>query len=203
MAANQGDLIQLTTFSTYYGQQCLNVYYYRYQPVAPSAPDVYAAITTWFKANVLEQVRGIQNINVLYTGIEVRNLSNGVDFYNEAIVAGTLNGVVAGEGLPSYVSYGFRLNRENLNTRNGYKRYAGVSEGQGSGNGYTPPAGNISNLVGELAEDIVIGLITIAEPVIVKRPISTPAGAYVYSGISSADFRGIGSQNTRKPGSGI
>lgn len=203
MAANQGDLLQLTTVATYYGQQCLNVYYYRYQPVAPSADDVYEAIVDWFVDNVLEQVRQIQNVNLTYTGIEVRNLSNGVDFYNLAITPGTLSGTVTGEGLPSYVTYGFRLNRESLATRNGYKRFSGVSESQGSGNSYTPPAGNITNLTGELAEDIVIGLVTIAEPVIVKRPISVPAGAYVYSGISSADFRGVGTQNTRKPGSGI
>lgn len=203
MAAILGDLIQIDAVGTYYGVECHNIFYYRITNITGLGDAGYEDMIDWFLAGVIAQVQGIQNVNYTYIRIELKNLSNGVDLVIRNITPGTRSGTVTGEGLPSYVTYGFKLNRESLVTRNGYKRFSGVSEGQGSGNAYTPPTANITNLTGELAADWIFGVVNTAEPVIVKRPILVPAGAYQYSSIGSASFRGIGSQNTRKPGSGI
>jgi hypothetical protein len=198
VAALLGDLLQLTDFQTYLGIDCLNVYYYRVTSITGFAFAGYNDIMQWYRDHILAQVKNQQVSGVSHNMLEIRNLSNAVDFDSLTFAPGTQVGAQPGEGLPSYVTYTFRLLRENLNTRNGYKRFVGVPESQGSGNAYSPSGAAITNICGELSSDIVAGIVLLAEPVIVKRPILTPAGAYVYSSIGNADFRGVGSQNTRK-----
>lgn len=202
MAALLGDLLQFTVFQTLAGQQCLNVYYYRVTSLTGFTNDGYEPLLGEFITQVILPTQDFQSVHVQYDSVEVRNLSNGVDFFNVSYAPGFATGDITGDVLPSYVTYTFRLVRETLATRNGYKRIAGVPESAGSANGFTPGTTLIQAYTDAVSADLVLGLVTIAEPVIVKRPISVPAGDYVYSSIGSADFRGVGSQNTRKPGHG-
>lgn len=203
MAAEQGDLIQVVDNQLYLGQQVLNVYYYRYIPVAPSVSDYLSALNDVFKNVVLTPVRAMQTIYLEHVSREWKNLSNGVDlFVDGTVLAGTRTGD-SSEQEPSFVSAGFILRRESLVTRNGYKRIAGLLSEDINGNSWVGGSTITGNIETALASDLNLGIVPALEPIIVKRPIVPPVESYLYASIGSASFRGVGTQNTRKAGRGI
>ena len=203
MAASLGDLIQLVDNQLYLGQQVLNVYYYRVTAVAGLADGYLSDLNDYWEPNVLDQVLNIQSDSLDHVSREWRNLTNGADlFVDGSVIPGALAESDASD-TPSYVSAGFLLHRESLVTRNGYKRFAGITEAQITGNTYIGNMTHIGLIETALAGDLNIGVIAVAEPVIVKRPISVPVTSYQYASIGSASFRGLGTQNTRKAGRGI
>lgn len=203
MAAVLGDLLQITDFQTYLGQQVLNVYYYRVVSVTGFTNDGYIPLLEEFRDNVILAVVPLQSARLMHEYVEVRNLSNGVDVFTLEIDQPGTNAAASTADLPSYVSYSFKLVRESLATRHGFKRFAGVPDTMIDGNVYTSSTALTEAVEDALAADIVIGIATIAEPVIVKRPIpASPIASYVYSSIGSAIFSLIGTQNTRKIGRG-
>lgn len=205
MGINNGDLIQIMAEGSIDGtdQICLNVFYYRYIVLTPALNEIYPALWNAFDSTVLEAVKGIQATEYLWKNGYIRNLSNGVDEYSVTLGTSEDRGRKTSPPLPSYVTYTFRLKRESAVTRNGYKRFAGVSEGDGQDNNYNPGTTEVAAVNSALAADLNIGLVPAFEPIIVKRPIPSLAVGYQYASIGSADFRGIGSQNTRKPRRGI
>lgn len=203
MAGAFGDLLQLIDNQLWQGQQILNVYYYRItQPLGLS--DGYLGdINDAWEDLVLSKVKVIQSQYLSHVSREWKNLSNGVDLFVDGTVVPGTHSSGATEQEPSFVSAGFILRRESLVTRNGYKRFSGLSSDQVDGNTSVIPSGQITPIETALASDISLGLVSVAEPVIVKRPIVPPVSSYVYASIGSASFRGIGTQNTRKAGRGI
>lgn len=203
MASVLGDLWQVTDLQVQNLQQILNVYYYRVTSVTGLTQASYAAMDTWFQANVIAPVRDIQNVSIIHEGIQIRNLSNGIDFYENAFSLAGVRSATAANVLPPNMTHTFRLIRESLVTRNGYKRYAGVDEADNAG-GVSTLSPTLQNaVIAGLKSDVVFGAITSLEPVIVKRPIPTPAGGYQYASIGDAQYVGFGTQNTRKIGRGI
>lgn len=203
VAASLGDLIQVTDFQTYLEQQLLNVYYYRITSITGLDDTYLPILADWFDENVVSPVSECQISLLSHVSREWRNLTNGSDLY-------TLNDVIdgniptgSGAPLPSYVSLGFILRRESLVTRNGYKRIGGIHEGNVSGNDVVNLDAELAAVEDALASDITLGLVTVAEPIIVKRPIVVPVEEYEYSSIGSAQFRLLGTQNSRKRGRGI
>lgn len=203
MGAVLGDLIQCVDNQSYLGQQILNVYYYRVTSVTPLAGDYLSSMNDSWEGGVLDNVKIIQTPELLHLSREWRNLTNGTDLFVDGSVVPGVDPASAASLTPSFTSLGFLLQRESLVTRNGYKRYGGISEGNISGNTYVGGMGTIHDIEVGLAADLTAGIITIAEPVIVKRPISVPVTSYLYSSIGSAIFRGVGTQNTRKAGRGV
>lgn len=203
MAAELGDLIQVVDNQSYLGQQVLNVYYYRVTNVLGLADGYLEGFSNWFDDTVVEAVRNVQIDTLLHLSREWRNLTNGTDLFTETTVISGQMSLPDSNNSPSYVSAGFMLQRESLLTRNGYKRFAGIPDTMIDGNTWTQPLTEVEAIEAALAADIVISLVTAAEPVIVKRPIVVPVSSYVYSSVGSAQFRGLGTQNTRKAGRGV
>lgn len=203
MAAILGDLLEFTVRSVQSGEDIYNMYYYRVTSVTGFTDDGYQPLLDEFRDSVLHVVSNIQSNRLEYRETTLKNLSNGVDFVTEVYDIGDFTGDRDFDPLPSFVTYTFRLRRESLATRNGYKRFAGVCEDAVSGNAYVGSSTLTANIATALASDLVLGVVTIAEPVIVRRPIVIPMGtSYVYASIGSAEFQRVGTQNTRKPGSG-
>lgn len=202
MVAN-GDLIQCIDNQEYLGQQILNVYYYRITPPLGIVGTFLSELNDAFETTVLTPVRAIQANVLTHVSREWKNLSNGVDLFVDGTVLAGTRGSGGSTLLPSFVSAGFILRRESLVTRNGYKRIAGLVEEDVTGNTWVGDMGDIADIEAGLAADLVYGLATAAEPIIVKRPIVPPVSSYDYASIGSASFRGIGTQNTRKAGRGI
>lgn len=203
MAGALGDLIQLVDNQSYLGQQVLNVYYYRITAITGLFDGYLSELNDYWDANVLLPICDIQSDGLAHNSREWRNISNGVDlFVDGTVVEGRLT-TTEGAETPSYLSAGFLLQRESLATRNGYKRFAGIPEASVQGNTYVGLGADILTLQTALAGDLNIDLFSVAEPVIVKRPIVVPVEDYIYSSIGSAIFRGLGTQNTRKAGRGV
>lgn len=203
MVASLGDLLQVIDNQEYLGQQVLNVYYYRITSVAPLADPYFPTLNDWFTDNVLAPVAALQVDGLLHLSREWKNLTNGVDLFVDGDVVPGGQSVSPSLYTPSYVSLGFILRRESLVTRNGYKRIAGIAESLISGNEYVGTGDGIPDIETAFASDIMIGLATVAEPIILKRPIDVPVESYEYSSIGSASFRGLGTQNSRKKGRGV
>jgi len=203
VAAVLGDLIQLVDNQSYLGQQVLNVYYYRVTATLGLADPYLADLDSYWEDNVLDPIIQVQVDALAHNSREWRNVSNGTDLFVNSTVVNGANDVTDATLLPSYVSLGFLLQRESLATRNGYKRFAGLQDTFVEGNTWTGSPTSIINIETALAGDLNIGLLSVAEPVIVKRPISVPVTSYVYSSIGSCSFRGLGTQNTRKAGRGV
>lgn len=200
MAASLGDLIQIVDNQTYLGESLLNVYYYRVTSITGLSEPYLEALADWFTENVVEEVRRIQNQYLTHTVLQVRNLSNNLDFYEDPIQQVGYIGVAPDGALPSWMTVNFKLVRESLATRNGSKRYSGLVESLSAGNAYSLTEPQKEAISAVLAEDILLGVVTVAEPVIVRRPIDPPVGtSYTYASIGSALYTKFGTQNTRKP----
>lgn len=203
MAAALGDLIQLIDNQTYLGQQVLNVYYYRITALLGLGDGYLSDLNNDWETNILATIRAIQLDGLLHVSREWRNLTNGTDLFADN---GVLNGLVGGAATsytPSFLSAGFMLQRESLATRNGYKRFAGISESNVSGNELVGLTTEVTNISNALPADLNVGAFPVAEPVIVKRPINPPVASYIYASIGSASFRSVGTQNSRKAGRGV
>lgn len=199
MAASLGDLIQLVDRQSYLGQEVLNVYYYRVVSIVGIEGDYLSEMETWFQENLLAPILDVQVDGLTHFERQWRNLSNGADLYidSESFVGALA--VSSTAYTPSFVTASFMLVRETTVTRNGYKRIAGLSDVQVSGNTWTPNPLEIAAIEEALAMDIEVGAVLYAEPVIVKRPMpAVPIATYDYSSVGSAMFRRVGTQNTRK-----
>lgn len=205
VAVSFGDLLQLIDHQIYLGQKIENVFYYRATEALALSSLPYTELATAWSAQVLSKIRGMQSSTLSHTGMQIKNLSNGLDFLEQTYTAIGSDVGAAGTECPSYLTQGFKLIRESLATRNGYKRISGLLDTRVSGNVYTFPTGTVkSDIETALAADLLTSLVVIATPVIVKRPIAPPVGStYVFSEIGYAQAATfVGSQNTRKPGRG-
>jgi len=203
VAGTTGDLIQLVDNQSYLGQQILNVYYYRLNAVFIGDTDYLEQLNTYWGLNVLAQVKSIQGDYLAHNSREWRNLSNGTDLFVDASVERGDLTPTDDTVTPSFLSAGFMLQRGSLVTRNGYKRFAGLIEANVAGNTIVGLDDEIELIRTALAGDLNIGILAVAEPVIVKRPIAVPVEEYEYSPVISCSFRGLGTQNTRKAGRGV
>lgn len=205
MAAGLGDFLQFTVEQFYQQQRVFNVYYYRVTSVVGLAQDYLEAINDWLDANVNTPVRAIQNTGLEYVSIEARNLTNNVDVAVKNLTATGGIAAAVDQRLPSWISASFRLVRESLVTRNGWKRFAGGAETQMVGNFWAITPALTAAIESALASDVVLGVVTVAEPVIIKRPLVTPLPtSHPYASIGGSIFRAaIGSQGSRKVGIGI
>lgn len=205
MALEQGSIVRVTDFQTYLGQQVLNVYYYRYFLLLGASDSAYEELALDFKQNIVDSVRSLQNTYLTHTEIRIENISNGVDIYS---LSPNVSGTVAASDvtvMPSNITAGYILRRGSRVTRNGYKRFSGLTEGQVSGNTYVP--GNdaqVEVIESKLADGLYLGAVKSLEPIIMKRPFMEPVGLNAfYAPIISAALVGLGTQNSRKAGRGV
>lgn len=200
------------TLKSYYGgsaNQGLNVF--QYQVVTPEpfglalngqelCEGIYAHILS-------SELRAIISSQVAYNGFSIKNLSEPLEIFegvpNEAIV-----GDVAGDCLPPYAAYGFKLTRTTALTRNGAKRFWGVPEsmqvnGQPGGLAIVNLPLIAQNLAFGFDFDLVIEPVENVQfyPAIVRKDA---AGLMTqFQRVLSAQFRSITTQNTRKFGRGM
>jgi hypothetical protein len=178
MAYLTGDIVRIAIEQTYVAQQGLNVYFYQLV-VDDSAMDALDIIRA-FNLEMTTKLRVLLRSDVTIGRIRLDNISNGLDF-GEVFLnqAGTNPG--AGN-MPPFVAAQVKLVTATKETRAGYKRYWGLSEGDVAGEsvGGSWTAGAGTSFVAEHAvtQNIVdddasaMGTMT---PVVVGR---FPTGAY-------------------------
>lgn len=203
MAISASDLIQLTDRQTYLGQECLNVYFYRAPSGYSGDGTEYLPLLESFRDDILPAIAEIQAPGLEHYELVIRNLSNGLDEIALPVaVPGSYIETGTSTFLPPFMANSFQLNRVSLATRNGRKRYAGVTEGMIS-NGISILSSVLTDAVNVvLVQSILDGDDVPFVPIIVKRPIPAPGGVYVYSQVGSATYKGVSTQNSRKIGHG-
>lgn len=201
-----GDILRITAFQALYGVQCLNTFFY--ELVSNTGDANYSDIATQFALQWgLEISPNLVTNHRMHT-VKVENLSNGIDFFDLITVK---DGTIAGEALPPFNGFYFKLVRSTLETRNGRKTIAGVPETSNAGSGTSP--GALTNLndaatwMGSMFIWDVGGTPDFElQPVIVGRiNTAAPGDPPVYeldlskiNPIQNAQYIRISSQNTRK-----
>lgn len=207
MAIAQGDILQITDISYLDTNQIINVFFYRV--TVRDVDTAYDDVASCYLSDVQNFMLPLQHNTLYHTNLVIRNLTNGVDIYEEV----TNNvGLAGGEACPNFVSYGFRLVRTDASTRHGSKRVGGLSESGVIGN--TAPAAFTASLnacAAAFAADITFpGSGTdefTGEPVIVGRfPAASPMHGQLDLGtinpVAACQYVRITSQTSRRKGRG-
>jgi hypothetical protein len=201
VAAALNDVIKVVANQRQNGQLVQNVYHYQVVTLTGLEGPYLEIVRDWMINEVLPPILVIQSSQLVYESLFIINMSNGVDFLEH-----TFSPNLPGEGevnvLPPYATMTFRLIRETLATRNGYKRFAGVPENIQQNGVYIGSEAFLTPIEEALAADIqpAPSIIPLFAPVIVRRGASGTIEAV--NNIGASDFRGIGTQNTRKIGRG-
>lgn len=208
-----GDIIKITDFQTFLGQEMQNVFFYRITAIpVPTDPDtVDEQVCRSYNAVVRTNIVPLQESSCSHGVTRMDNLTNGIDF--AAVNVPVIGGIV-GDAEPSFLAYNFVLRRTTKVTRNGSKRIGGLDEGGVSGNGITTVGSLLTALGTAMAAPLSYaagGLsVPFADPVIVGRKIigTGPKGP-IYgldltkiNDISSAAFTAVSTQRSRKAGNG-
>jgi len=205
VTAALGDFLQFDIRYHYLQQECHNILHYRVTSITGLTGDYLTVLNTWVLDNLVAKFVDIQSNGVEYDDVTAKNLTNGLDFaVNTSASVGTVSSTDATR-MPSWVCFSFKKIRESLATRNGWVRIAGMVESQHSGNDVTVTGADVTDIENAIKSDIVIGIATIAEPVILKRPIATIVpNTHIYSSVGGCTMNTkIGSQGSRKPGVGV
>lgn len=193
------DLYRLIDRQTLQSQQVLNVYYYKQISAAGSSELLIAA----FIEDVLPAIRAIQVDDLTHVRIDCENLTGVVDYVEETLTSNN-TGADNTEPMPTFVAWGFRLNRASRLSRHGYKRIAGPGEANVTSG--VPAAGFLGTLnaaaaaigadIGELSGPSTY------RPYIVRATGTAPSVTYTSFEIGSVQLVGISSQVSRKLGRG-
>lgn len=173
----------------------MNVYYYR----ALTAGVTAQMVAQLFSDTIISQVVLIQTDRIAHTSVEVINLDDETDFF-EDIFNPTFDGTIGTASLPSYASWTFRLVRSSRVVRNGRKAICGVAESatvdneaavsaipelEDTANAF---AALLDNNQGEQLEPVIYGAPTPPPSSLPLRVIAVQAGQYSH----------LSTQNTRK-----
>lgn len=206
MAMLPGNIIQIKAGQTYLSQAILNVFFYEVVSldVGVTLENVLTTFTGWWTTNI----KPLQVTTCALTTLEAKDLSNGIDIASRSVsVAGSLTG----DGVPSFVTLSFRLNRTTGLTRHGQKRFAGCSEAAIIGNDLS---GGVLTAANTAATGLASSLLSDSgtndhelKPVIIGRN-KLPDGTYELditkvNDVQSAQYVRVSTQTTRRAGRGI
>lgn len=207
MAIAVNDVLQINDVQSYLGQLCLNVYFYRVD-VAGSALT-YQDVADYFQTQIVTEVVEIQNVNLVHTSTVIRNVTNGLDIFEDPLA---ITGGTSLEGAPSFTAASFRLLRATALTRHGAKRIAGIPEVYSLGNDLNPTYSTqiaaVALALGNPVEvDSAGDLDLTMTPVIVGRyPVGGPNAGQLdlskVNDVAAAQFIRISTQTTRRAGRG-
>lgn len=211
-----GDVAKLTVTGSSLGQVNQNVFFYRITDV-PTAGWA-EGLATEFISEVLLEIRKVQSANFVWNAIQVVNIFDAADLYEEGLNLVGTGSNVAAEMMPSYCAFGFRLQRGNAQVRNGRKMIGGMAEeAQVNGGITTGFRVNADLAAAAMAQELVAGAVDYFSPIIVGRveyttdegkqayrlPVTQAEMAANWAYVISAQYRSITTMNSRKVGHGI
>jgi hypothetical protein len=191
-----GEVYQLVLHQAVQGEGIESVFHYLQVGGGPGSENA-TNLDVTFVANVLPLIQDVLAGAWSANGSSVVNLGTPSDFA-EITYTPNYNGTRMGDVVSPVVTWSFRLNRIQPGQRSGWKRFSGISEDDVSG--FTPDPG-VSAALGALSAILPVVLAAAEETwrlVVVKRPIILGTNPPVYYIVPAADFRGVGSQVSRK-----
>lgn len=182
-------IYEVTLKATYQGQVVLNVFNYLDLAALDDKQDILA---TAFDTAVLPSIQTLQNTGVLYTDIVCANLT-GI-MADVTIPPTTSGGSVIGEDMASFVACSFRYNRVTKETRNGSKRFCGMTEENAGATGFIAAYITVMTTASVVFLANVMGGGSSFAPIILKKP---PAVGPVYTYNSVANVQVLNRQSTQ------
>lgn len=116
-------LYKVTLVQEYRSQVVQNVFFYEH---TLGTDDQQEECAEAFDEDILPQLKLIQHSTLLYTAIRVANPTG--DLADFVLTPTTPDGVQTGDPLSSFTACSFLLSRTTKETRNGQKRFAGMTE---------------------------------------------------------------------------
>lgn len=186
---------RLTLFSNMYGQEMTNVFHYADPLGTGSAEDLASAFDTLHLAAIKLAVSS----EVSFSRVDVINYGDTSDFHSMPV---TGTGTMSGAAMPSYVAVSLQYIRSDRAVRNGFKRFAGVLEGDTIDNDLLASSvTRYTNLALVLEDDLISGS-NVYAPVILRTAKAPATGNYFpvesYS-INGVVVKGLTTQTSRKP----
>jgi hypothetical protein len=182
---------------------------YGYRQTSGGVPDDAVQVIAAYLGQVMPSVLAIQNAGVDHYEIEVEQLGSVSNFATAPQTG--LIGTQPGSFQPPFVAAPFTLQRTTKETRNGRKRYVGLTEEVVTGDGWLA---SFETTLQALADALEAGLTTPGfthELVIIGRrydrtvdpPELLPVSQWFYNPVSAVSFDARATtQNTRKIGRG-
>lgn len=128
--SSTNDIIRIVALGTYLNQEISNVFFYKIGAGSTGALIPEAWLTDWATLFEFEVLASLAT-SLTYNRLVFDNLTDGLEFADVVI---DINGGRLGDPLPSSVAMGVKLARTTKVTRNGSKRYPGITEETGNGN---------------------------------------------------------------------
>jgi hypothetical protein len=178
---------------TLYGIQCQNVYFFGSSDSGANAHDLNAAFDAAWLPNILDfQSEDLHHVNLDTVGVK------GV-FDFDTFVTGD-DGAIADTSEPVFVAWSFRQDRAAANERHGYKRYAGVPDSGWIGGDIDSTILAALNAFATELNDAIAFSTPVYVPLIQRRFLDkVELDEPEYYTYSTASFRDISTQSTRKP----
>lgn len=202
MALN--DRYEVAIYGSVNAQQTVNVFHYE-QTAGSDTPSA-ELIAEEVIATVLPVCAAIMNSSANFSSVRCVNIDDDTDFFEGAFTP--IPGDRTGEVLPPYACWSFKLVRPVIGIRPGAKRFAGVSESDQSAG---VAVGGLATALDAVA-DILATVLTPGgnsyDPGILSRYLNGEIRGTVENPtpvmftITSAQYVGIGTQNSRKIGRG-
>lgn len=186
-------LYEIRLRQTMLGQEVVNMFYY--MQFETGDPIMLSQVGTTFKNDVYDTIRTIQAGSAEGLDLRVRRIG-GVQEDVTSLLGE--DGTRPGPTLNSFSAWGFKLDRTTIDTRNGSKRFAGISETDVEGN---EPATLMETILDDVAAVLAINLSmangAILEPVIFRRGSFTDPD-WFGNKVDDAIFNAVTSQVSRK-----
>lgn len=182
----------------------LNIYWYKVTNVPANAPLTFspadwAILGAEFTDIVVAAHKVIASNQLLFRGIHMIEQDDPLKPFGDYGLSNGPGGVAQGM-LADFDAYGFRLIRQNNQTRNGYKRLPGVPVGAfingAIQSGFTAGVGAMAAAIEDVINVSILGEAWQFAPVIVRRDVTGMPTANQTP--SDVVFYGATSQNTRK-----
>lgn len=200
MVLTYAEVVELVLEGQCSGVNTINVFHYGVVSGGGAEAITLEAAATAFATSVVSPLTLLLTEEATFSAVRARMFYDPVLEHIENIGE---QGTSESDTLPPFCTLGFIYRRSNLLTRNGYKRFSGIPEEQQSSGHVSPAyaatcatfaAALADDLLGVVGEDIVIFTPVIVSKVSGGAAIVPPAN---YP-ISTVQFQGIGTQNSRK-----
>lgn len=192
MPTTTSGLYELVLEQTYGSEQVKNVFHYLH---TLGNDDKQLECANAFDEDALAAISTVSNTLIAYTEIKVANLTG--QLADASIVPTTPNGIRPGVIGPSFLSCPYRYIRTSKETRNGSKRFGGMTEDDITGNNFTPTY----FIIMQALESVLAGQIDVVgdifEPVILRKP--DILGVWLYNELANViAVDRVTTQNSRK-----
>jgi hypothetical protein len=202
------DVIRIIDVQTFDPSEfhALNVYYFQVSGlILPVTWAEFADLAAqWFIRSYINLVRAQQSSGIRHTAVEVSNMMDYITEFYTYIPTELFAGQIIGE-YPSFQdAFSLKFVRTTRATRNGSKRIPGVPETSIANGAVLPGVSTLLNVAAAYmgqphAIEFPVGTpFATMTPVILGSPVVPPIVPTIINPVDHAEFRGLGSQNTRK-----